>query len=132
MLSKAQKNKLLLAVTIVFVGTIVAIVYFSKGSQESSPAIQSTQPTQQFQTQGGIPQPPGAAPLGKVWSPEHGHWHDLSDLLPGSTQTQVQLTPQPPGPVPPGKVWFPEHGHWHDAPSVRIIDQDALIRPDTQ
>jgi hypothetical protein len=22
------------------------------------------------------PQPQGAAPPGKVWSPEHGHWHD--------------------------------------------------------
>jgi hypothetical protein len=21
-------------------------------------------------------QPPGDPPLGKVWSPEHGHWHD--------------------------------------------------------
>lgn len=25
---------------------------------------------------GGTPQPPGPAPAGKVWSPEHGHWHD--------------------------------------------------------
>lgn len=26
----------------------------------------------------GTPQnePPGDAPEGKVWSPEHGHWHD--------------------------------------------------------
>jgi hypothetical protein len=25
------------------------------------------------------PQPPGEVPEGKVWSPEHGHWHnDLS------------------------------------------------------
>src|SRR5688572_15447442 len=25
---------------------------------------------------GTTPQPPGLAPPGKVWSPEHGHWHD--------------------------------------------------------
>ena len=25
---------------------------------------------------GLTPQPPGPAPPGKVWSPEHGHWHD--------------------------------------------------------
>jgi hypothetical protein len=25
---------------------------------------------------GGAP-PPGPAPPGKVWSPEHGHWHDI-------------------------------------------------------
>ncbi|MEK6302605.1 MAG: SEC-C metal-binding domain-containing protein [Acidobacteriota bacterium] len=24
----------------------------------------------------GSPQPPGPAPAGKVWSAEHGHWHD--------------------------------------------------------
>ena len=23
-----------------------------------------------------VPQPPGPAPAGKVWSAEHGHWHD--------------------------------------------------------
>jgi len=22
------------------------------------------------------PQPLGEAPAGKIWSPEHGHWHD--------------------------------------------------------
>lgn len=24
----------------------------------------------------GTTPPPGEAPAGKVWSPEHGHWHD--------------------------------------------------------
>jgi len=24
------------------------------------------------------PQSPGEAPPGKVWSPEHGHWHDAA------------------------------------------------------
>lgn len=28
------------------------------------------------------PQPPGEAPPGKVWSPEHGHWHDLPPTQP--------------------------------------------------
>lgn len=27
--------------------------------------------------QGGVPAPPGPAPEGKVWSPEHGHYHDI-------------------------------------------------------
>lgn len=40
------------------------------------------------------------APPGKVWSSEHGHWHDA---------------PGPPREAPPGKVWSEEHGHWHDA-----------------
>jgi hypothetical protein len=47
------------------------------------------------------------APAGKVWSEEHGHWHDAP------VPTAASL---PPGPPPPGKVWSPEHGHWHDAP----------------
>jgi hypothetical protein len=63
------------------------------------------------------PQPPGPVPAGKVWSVEHGHWHDA---VPNPTATPAPappLTPgpQPPGPVPAGKVWSTEHGHWHDA-----------------
>ncbi len=82
------------------------------------------------------PQPAGPAPAGKVWSPEHGHWHDAATAqaastptpppatvtLPSGLQTGQQanaskpaITPQPDGPVPAGKVWSPEHGHWHDA-----------------
>jgi hypothetical protein len=75
------------------------------------------------------PQPPGPVPPGKVWSPEHGHWHDIpgappppamigptdtTPAPPGSPGNPVSYTPQPPGPVPEGKVWSPEHGHWHD------------------
>ena len=50
----------------------------------------------------GAEQPDGAPP-GKVWSVEHGHWHDAATG--GSA---------PPGTAPPGKVWSAEHGHWHD------------------
>ena len=72
------------------------------------------------------PQPPGPAPAGKVWSVEHGHWHDANQAAQqaaqGSTpqptrENPIVVTrrnaPQPPGPVPEGKVWSPEHGHWH-------------------
>lgn len=71
-----------------------------------------------------VPQPSGDAPPGKVWSPEHGHWHDAPAATsapaappadtPHATQ-QAGGIPQPDGPVPEGKVWSPEHGHWHDA-----------------
>ena len=60
------------------------------------------------------PQPPGPAPAGKVWSAEHGHWHDAAP----QSQPPVRVAPPPkpqPGPAPAGKVWSPEHGHWHDA-----------------
>lgn len=29
-----------------------------------------------------VPQPPGEVPPGKVWSPEHGHWHDIAPAQP--------------------------------------------------
>ena len=56
------------------------------------------------------------APTGKVWSAEHGHWHDAknphdafsADMKKSRDQLQRQ------GEAPPGKVWSPEHGHWHD------------------
>ena len=78
------------------------------------------------------PQPPGPVPAGKVWSTEHGHWHDAAPA-PGAPSpiknesgpglktagrpmvaTANTSVPQPPGPAPAGKVWSPEHGHWHD------------------
>lgn len=76
--------------------------------------------------------PPVSTPPGKVWSPEHAHFHDaepaggVSGLRvlgqtvdPNSgiaTAPTLKPGPQPPGPVPPGKVWSTQHGHWHDAP----------------
>lgn len=65
-------------------------------------------------------QPPGPPPPGKVWSPEHGHWHDIETTAAGGqvSSATVGLTPQPPGPAPEGKVWSPEHGHWHDVPTA--------------
>jgi hypothetical protein len=51
-------------------------------------------------------------PPGRVWSPEHGHYHDVDG---GETRSAARSVPRPPGPAPPGKVWSPDHGHWHDA-----------------
>jgi hypothetical protein len=83
------------------------------------------------------PQPDGPAPPGKVWSVEHGHWHDeapaaspfVIDGLPvagspsaagapisATVNTPLAPQPAPDGPAPPGKVWSAEHGHWHDVP----------------
>jgi len=59
------------------------------------------------------------APPGKVWSEEHGHYHDLNTNLPPvppmppGVQQNLNV-PQPEGPVPEGKIWSTEHGHWHD------------------
>jgi hypothetical protein len=95
------------------------------------------------QSGAGTPQP-GPAPPGKVWSPEHGHWHDApaggaqtatnqSRPVPSqaiqmpspqrpatqtANQTPAKNVPEPTGIAPPGKVWSPEHGHYHDAPKT--------------
>jgi hypothetical protein len=90
---------------------------------------------------------PGAAPAGKVWSPEHGHWHDAKsagdsspikiDMNPSSPAVrtengairidgnalaaaadEMRLPGQPDGPAPEGKVWSTEHKHWHDKPGT--------------
>jgi len=96
---------------------------------------------------GLYPEPPGPVPPGKVWSSEHGHWHNASGQSPSapagqqpasagsSTRTanpsglapdpDTGLYPQPPGPVPPGKVWSPEHGHWHNEPANLAADDPA-------
>ena len=81
--------------------------------------------------QAGGSQPPGPAPPGKVWSPEHGHWHDITPTAtpPTSPQTSQQTSrpiPQPPGPAPEGKVWSPEHGHWHDI-NPRTVPDTATV-----
>lgn len=65
------------------------------------------------------PQPPGPAPAGKVWSSEHGHWHDASSVKVEASQQGGLTASTAPGQPPPGKVWNEEHGHYHD------IDQDA-------
>lgn len=66
-------------------------------------------------------QPPGPAPAGKVWSAEHGHWHNADGTADATPSAPVAIQPvtlgsraQPPGPAPAGKVWSAEHGHWHE------------------
>jgi hypothetical protein len=105
---------------------------FTKSSTSSPPPL--VVPSMPAPTASAQSQPPGEAPPGKVWSPEHGHWHDAPSsaaapalISPSGTQlpplpvttptaTSEPVTAQPPGEAPPGKVWSPEHGHWHDAP----------------
>lgn len=45
---------------------------------------------------------------GRVWSAEHGHWHDANGQELGAAAAAG-----PNDPAPPGKVWSPEHNHWH-------------------
>ena len=117
------------------IGIIIAGVVISNkfSSSSSQPAPFITQPfnSQSSSRQSGLGSQPGAAPPGKVWSQDHGHWHDApgtassTDLGNQSLQSPAQLSPQPFGPVPEGKEWSPEHGHWHDiqeTPTIKIIE----------
>jgi hypothetical protein len=53
---------------------------------------------------------------GRVWSEEHGHWHNADGTELGSApRPATPVATPPPGPAPAGKVWSSEHGHWHDA-----------------
>lgn len=111
------------AIAVLVIAVVVLVQDDSAAPVRGVPAtVPGTTPaTGATSTQGGgVPQPPGPAPEGKVWSPEHGHWHDApagaTPSVQGSAQSQMQPAPQPPGPAPEGKVWSEEHGHWHDAP----------------
>ncbi|MEW5875006.1 MAG: SEC-C metal-binding domain-containing protein [Candidatus Zixiibacteriota bacterium] len=137
----AGKNRTVLLVgAVIALVAIVAVVMMQGDSNlplQAGPArpmtTTTTTPVTTAQTPASqnlnAPQP-GPAPPGKVWSPEHGHWHDATGAQPAGTQnvqipgaqpiqggTQA-MTPQPPGPAPAGKVWSPEHGHWHDLPGA--------------
>lgn len=115
-----SKNMIALVAAIALIAAVgVAASFLGRG-----PATTATPATTRANPNAGRPQP-GAAPPGKVWSVEHGHWHDAAPgqqtqtvAVPGSAvqTTPSAPVPQPAGTPPPGKVWSPEHGHWHDAP----------------
>ena len=96
----------------------IFLLFFFMDSGTSTTTVNSSIPTSEIpQVNAGSAAPPsGEAPPGKVWSPEHGHWHNIpttpASAVPGVASNLAQ--PQPPGETPLGKVWSSEHGHWHD------------------
>ena len=95
----------------------IFLLFFFMESGASTATMNTSIPTPVIPraNAGSATPPPGEAPPGKVWSPEHGHWHNIPTTpasAPGIAPNLPQ--PQPPGETPPGKVWSPEHGHWHD------------------
>lgn len=72
----------------------------SPAAGETTPAQTVTMPTQPQFTP--APQPPGEAPPGKVWSVEHGHWHDAPVALTPPAPAPLTVTPAattPPAPA---------------------------------
>jgi len=145
----APRGLIILGVAIAAVAAMGIVPGLMPERKSRAPKTSIPAPTASQQTaKPGSPQPAGPAPAGKVWSVEHGHWHDAvpQQASPGSiridglpttspvpgaaplaatttspAQSDVPrtLTPQPPGAVRAGKVWSPEHGHWHDAPATQ-------------
>jgi SEC-C motif len=133
--SSGKTSRSLLYIILVTIGLVVAVsAVVNKNKNPSASTMMAPASTS---APGELkPQPPGPAPEGKVWSPEHGHWHDAAagegvtlQGTPGNiTPPSPKYTsaPQPDGPVPEGKVWSVEHGHWHNIPGY--IDSKAQLK----
>lgn len=98
------------------IGGIFLLFFFMDSGSSTTTITNSAIPTSVIpQARTGLAAPPlGEAPPGKVWSPEHGHWHNISDNSAFEVPGAASNIPQPSGEAPPGKVWSSEHGHWHD------------------
>jgi hypothetical protein len=92
-----------------------------------------------------FPEPPGPAPKGQVWSPEHGHYHQQSSVQIEASDSRFTASagntpPQPGAEAPPGMVWSEAHGHYHpisagpgDAPETSVPRSQiprVSVRPD--
>ncbi|WKV12617.1 SEC-C metal-binding domain-containing protein [Marivirga harenae] len=63
-----NKNLMYIAIFVVILAIAGFSVYYN--SQQTAPVNTNSS------RQGLTPPPAGEAPPGKVWSAEHGHWHD--------------------------------------------------------
>ena len=131
---KSSQQWIIAAVIILI---ILWFFFYEPEPEVTTPTINPLQNSLIPQSNNELSLPPGPAPPGKVWSPEHGHWHDGATVSPATTPRSVLNKPQtqpPPGEAPPGKEWSPEHGHWHDANTVlpATTPRSVLNKPQTQ
>ena len=80
----------------------VAPMQATSPAAATPPAQTLLTPPQQQQQYTPAPQPPGEAPPGKVWSVEHGHWHDAPSPLPIPALDPATVAPvatSPPAPA---------------------------------
>lgn len=154
-----QVQKTIMIVLIILVAVSGGFLIYDSGYFDS-PASSASPTTQDFPTtQATIPNfspipltqqassnpitaPPGPAPKGKIWSPDHGHWHDIDpasdfDLIPPTTipgQTPVGITGSAVSGVAAtaGMIWSTEHEHWHDAfdKTLKLPEGELYPTPD--
>ena len=126
---KQNNQFILLGVAGVIV--IVFFIIFSDGKNERKISPSNTLSNSLTPVRATNPSSP--APPGKVWSEEHGHYHDipiqnnLSSLrLNNNKGNNTVSKTRPSAPAPPGKVWSEEHGHYHDAPKSQSLSPKIL------
>ena len=89
-------------------GFILLMFFSSSNSVDHS--ISANKSPQPFNFQGNklTQKPEGKAPPGKIWSAEHGHWHDSpTSVLESKRNSSIEKHND-------GKVWNADHGHYHE------------------
>jgi hypothetical protein len=132
-----EKRRIPLFVILLIVSSVVVVgaTMIIRSTRPARPAYDTPQSEPSTSNAGSgsrtTPPPAGPTPPGKIWAPEHGHWHDDPNVSTPSAGSETKTAPagvssqspgasQPPGAAPLGKVWSPEHGHWHDDPGVNV------------
>ncbi len=101
----------------VFVIAIIVFFIIDSSTNNQSNIVPSNTLTN---TNNLIPKakPSTPAPPGKVWSEEHGHWHDApknQNLSPGLINVpNRKINTEKNNLTPEGKVWDDNHGHYHN------------------
>lgn len=129
--AKASRVPMIATLAVVVLGASAIVAQLIKRADQAAQSGHA--PTQQNVAAAPVtapstpkPQPPGPAPAGKVWSADHGHWHDANSSANSPIKLDMENLPQsaPAGAPSPansaaaaaaGMVWSAEHGHWHKA-----------------
>ena len=117
--TKNTNNNQYAIIGIIAVVILVIIFINSDSSNQTIPV--TTSPLLNQGSTSNKSNPSGPAPPGKVWSQEHGHWHDAPvtksltpKLLGKEGVNKITVPPIDKNKPPEGKVWDEEHGHFHD------------------
>ena len=119
--SQKKGRALPIIAMVVVAGLVIASVFAGSDEEKPFPA-RSAAPATTNAAATPQSQPAGAAPEGKVWSTEHGHWHDApavkieSSLQTGGENLTASVDTKLPvdGEERGGLVWNAAHNHWHE------------------
>ena len=87
---------------------ILLMIFSSSTSIDYSISTNKSPQPFNFQRNKLTKKPEGKVPPGKVWSAEHGHWHDSPiSILENKRNSSIEKHND-------GKVWNADHGHYHE------------------